>query len=953
MIPLLKDHAFKGKTNNKFVAPRKSPILHKWNEDISHVEGSTFTFPHCETQKVLEGLSRVNHLGQWTVPSLQDHAFEAELFRLKETLLWWHNLPGEKFLDPLSIMMRNLCAGPAFAEWLDNAVKYSFRISEGLAFNCNFEDYPEEAIVCWGFDYFFSPYHLLPYSTPPGEDWKLVLNDAPIIDHDDLQKLKTVIEDRIKLVPMLPQLDDLDRMKLQTSTKMLDDSNKRVYNFAHRGPRGTPLDVTNNFRYERLFVYKAPHESRDCFVPDEKTRNSLLLIKKQAALIFMGRGDDIQVRDFSDLPEWLTGYRSSYYIMSDQKKCGLTFPLTLVKALLEVLTKIYPNENLSHWEGYLNAQLTLDGKEWFKIRNGTGLGMANEVTSFLVSCVHELWYSERYPMEDLRSRFYNDDQVIRYEHKDPYNSPVDQLDYMVTDWNVWMAKFGMTTHARKPYVSRRGCYLETYGEDITDFCSKKVTQYVGCLFHALTCTNIVQAKEYVSSIMDCIGDKYYPEAAQALEIVIPLIGFEFYQGEVELPFEIGGWFRLYEDGLNRALYTAGELEGFRSACIPLLNLHLKTKEPDPRSTKVVNRKKFDAILDLGWDQDPSLFSWTEQARTAFGPPKVSSSHFATARDYSRLYKERQKAWKSGPCKTPFIEIMNFIEKDPPRFYKYKIPGELLVEDKNYSFLPECTKHPDSRKIWHVDKKRMWYILLNRLGLSEVKVFDFWPDVRNEALLGAIFTVDPEVREFFDQGPVPFEILFLNILWEMPFDLIKLKLKQSGFWKFPFKGRCVNGSIIDILHQVIQGKGNSLTWNMMTGEPVFILKSSLDNMLHNGQVFSEEANFKAIAESLEPSIDLEGIEEAYAIFKDKIDKAHGKRDYGPGIQESLPPHIQEELDEFRKYAMYMFEGVTRRSGQYLKDEDERLKAQLGLIPSASEPPDIFDDSDNEGGLLDFF
>jgi hypothetical protein len=949
---MIRNHPLLGKTKQRFVLPRKSPILKVWNKDISHSGADTFQFPHAETQKLLEGLSRVRNLEEWTIPSLKDKSFEAEIFRLKTTLIWWYNLPGDKYLDPLTIMMRNLCSGPAFAESLDEALKYSFRISEGLAFNCNFEEYPDSAMPCWGFDYFFSPNHLIPYRAPAGDDWKLVLNNPPEVSDSNLKKLKEVIRDHINEVPKLPQLDDLDRLALQTGTKMLDDKNNRVYNFAYRGPRGTPLETTKYFRYQRLFVYKTPAESRECFVPDEKTRNSLLLIKKQAALILDGVGDDIQNRDFSDLKEWLTGYGNSYYIMSDQKKCGLTFPLTLVKCFLEVLHELYPNEDLSHWDGYLNAQVTLDGKEWFKINNGTGLGMANELTSFLVSCVHELWKSEHYPEVKLQSRFYNDDQVIRYNHKDFVNSPVDFLDYMVTDWNEWMAVFGMTTHAKKPYVSRRGCYLEIYGDDYaTKFCSKKVCQYIGCLFHALTCTNIVQSKEYVANVIDCIGDDYHFEAQQALDMIIPLIGYEFYQGEVELPFEMGGWFRQYEDDLNQALYFAGCIEGFKSACVPLLLENTSRGRVDPLSTKIVDPKKFDSILKLGWEQDPSLFNWVENARSAFGPLQVGCSPHYVARMYTRRYDARQKAWKAGPCKNPFKYITEYIEKDPQRFYKYRIPGELLVEDKNFAFLPICEKPPEWKKVWHVDRKRMWYTLLKRKGLSEVNVFDYWEDIKDETLLSYIFTIEPEIREFFDNGPVPLEVLFLNTLWEVPWELIKLKLKTSGFWRYPHKGRCVDSKALEALHQIIPGNGDSITWNMLTGEPVFVLETHLNLMYNRGSEFLVESNFKAIAKSLVPNLTDEGIEEGFAIFSEMVAKARSNTyAINVEIEEVIPTEVSEELTNFRAYISYMFEGIDRTRGLYSGDEDERLRAQIGLAEHESDGQDIFDQSDDEGGMF---
>jgi hypothetical protein len=78
--------------------------------------------------------------------------------------------------------------------------------------------------------------------------------------------------------------------------------------------------------------------------------------------------------------------------MSDQKKCGITFPLQLVEVLIEELERMYPEVDLRHWRGFLNAYVYIDG-EGAKIRNGLGIGMGNEIVSFLVSCIFELWSS--------------------------------------------------------------------------------------------------------------------------------------------------------------------------------------------------------------------------------------------------------------------------------------------------------------------------------------------------------------------------------------------------------------------------------------------------------------------------------------------------------------------------------------------------------------------------------
>lgn len=924
----------------------KSPAIQKWNSEISHVETDQFPFPHPELPMLIESLGNSHSLDGWTIPRLEDKALARDIYRLKVTILWWEKLPGEKFTDGYRVMFRCLSEGPAFAEWLDDAIKYSLRLSTGVAFATDYSAFPEQADSVWGLDYFFSPYHLIPFKPVDKRDYELVFQDPPEIEAELLENLKEVFRDRVKQVDKLPQLDDLDRLKLQTGTKVLDPiSKKRRFNFELRGPKGTPLTTTNAFKYERLVVFKAPHESRDCFVPDEETRNSLLLIHKQCGLILDSPYDDIPESDFTGLQEWLSGGSNIYYIMADQKKCGLTFPLPLIKALIEVLHELYPNENLSHFDGYLNASVTTDGKNYRKIRNGTGLGMANEVTSFITACVFETWM-QMYPRYDVLSgRFYNDDQVIRYRHTDGMIIPVFELEYLVQSWNQWMAKHGMTIHEKKPFVSISGVYLETYGTTFHRFDTNKRTQYVGCLFHALTSTNIVAAKDYVASVWSSIDETYISEALDALEEIIRFWGYEFYQNEVELPLELGGWIHHLTEGFNLFLRIGEDLDGFKERAIHLLEDRPRVRV-DSRSVKITNPERFQNILDLGWEDDPTVWAWTPMAGSALGPNKVRPSAMTLARQYKSRYELRQRLWKQGPYFGTYRKAKEFYVKYG-RGMKWIPPRACLSDGGSaviYKGIPKPINH------WYQDKARMWYEILRRAELTSVSTWNPWEEVSTDDLLACVF--QPPDIDIDEVKELPVEALLLGPLWGFSSKEIDTWMRIVGPYHL-IVGAGLTEKDYEALHRVIPGEGNTITWDPIYGEPVFVSDRYLGSVFsHNRDV--KELVVEWILDSWHPGPDYyrigaDALQEAIAYRDEQRYKSlEASNDHSKEIE---PEESVLYRQQFRENLLSLAKHLCNRQGLLADYTEDRvvnnMTDQFDSYVSA------FDDMDDDEPLFNMF
>jgi len=870
----------------------------------------------------------------------QDRHLYAEVYRLQQTLIWWEDTFPNRFTTGKGFLTRNLLEGPAFAEWLDDAIKYSFRLSAGKAFISDFSDYPEQAESVWGFDHFMSPYHCIPFLPQEGDDYKLVFEEKPPIPAELLNLLKEEMRKYIRVVEKLPQLDDLDRLKLQTGTKMLSPSGRKEFNFAYRGSNGLPLSTTNSFHYERCFVYKAPHECRDAFIPDLKTRNSLLLIHKQCKEALCHPCDALPKKDFSFLHEWLTAGRNHYFVMSDQKKCGLTFPLELIKVFIECLKEAYPNEDLSHFDGYTNAYLQVDGYGTRKILNGVGLGMANEIISFIVSCLFSAWNSRR--GGDLQALFYNDDQVIRFKYDDSMAlNPEPDLEDILEGWNDEMARHRMAIHRKKPFASTAGVFLETYGDFFNKFQTDKVSQFVGCLFHSLCMPTIGCAKEFVAGVWDCIPPALLFYAQDALSRVISCWGYEFHQREISLPFEIGGWTRHFSGKLNLALEVAESLSGWESRFVRLLGVKKRLK-PDPRGLKFKNREKFDLITQLGYNDDPTPWNWEFMASSALHPNKVRPRGIDSLKTYGSWENRRREAFQEDPPLFTHGIIKDYFMESGMRG-GFAIPPSLLGPCK---YVQGPMLLHQMKDIWYKDRVRAWHQLCHDRRLSELNI-SFPASYTEDQLARLVFDWGDHYDDYDNSINMTGVLLSLLTSFNPTYvrELNERHFGESLRWDLlaPLESQLV---------QALSGQGDHLTFDIILGTPLRGTRgiwAEPGTHVWRNQSTSIKLMFEEIVGS-EVDMDYIGsVSDILEIFKEYTEEAN-RRLKIPTMAAAESTSREADIAESQVKEFHLIlASIAARAELQLDRPDRVLRAAVYGDPDV---PDIFDNDDDSDLGLDF-
>jgi hypothetical protein len=378
------------------------------------------------------------------------------------------------------------------------------------------------------------------------------------------------------------------------------------------------------------------------------------------------------VKDFSWLPRWL-GNDSYYYLMSDLEKCGLTFPRPLFYATMDVLEEYYPDSVFGKGKlAYQNAEVLM-GDEWRPMTNGLNLGMMNEYVSFMMSCLVSLWIEEEnYAAEAL---MYNDDQVIRFP-KEIISIQSEMMDAGLS-WDNFMESAGCRVHKKKPFWSNRGVFLETYGNPQYSWKLYKTCSYVGNLFWALLATNIVEAKEYVSGVMDSLSEFYRERATEVLTTVISLWGHEFAPEEASYSYPIGWVRERNEDGeltLLSEIYNVNVLDKVQHGLIQVVKVPkpvLYSKKMRDASHFFNSHYKFftDAICN---DSVPAR---VKRLATAIKPPYLGLRKKAIAKIYSDWKDLRKAAFLAKRKEDPAM-IIRSLSMSPK---EYEVPSELLTK----------------------------------------------------------------------------------------------------------------------------------------------------------------------------------------------------------------------------------------------------------------------------------
>lgn len=429
------------------------------------------------------------------------------------------------------------------------------------------------------------------------------------------------------------------------------------------------------------------------------------------------------------LEKWLSSdsHRNGY-VMSDIKKSGLTFNRNIHNALIDVLAEAYPAWGWEDYYNYGNAKLHFASTDqWVPIRNGYGLGMLDCVISFTQACIYNMFIenNEHVAPYRLQAKFWSDDSVIRVRNIIDQELDIPQLDELMGEYNEFATKCGIVIHGKKPYVSRCGVFLETYGTSWQiRWDHAKRGQYLGCLFDVLKAPSIYRAKEIFATLCLEIPEEVRPWITTILDVIVPFWGYEFSEHETTVPFEAGGWVYSIEDGFNTFMLEAQEWDH------PVLcNLTKMCMMPRPRKRVLALHKEHEdyisSLINMGIEDDPTAYSWRRLSES------VLKQDYKQVQDICALEKKilkcRQSYWKKilqGTRDTELAYLVNYW--DSCKGAGWYLPPRMCVEKVKIEDLYDIVLEEDKIKPPDISVVRAWLFACQKLG-SKVSVCDPYCD----------------------------------------------------------------------------------------------------------------------------------------------------------------------------------------------------------------------------------
>jgi len=429
------------------------------------------------------------------------------------------------------------------------------------------------------------------------------------------------------------------------------------------------------------------------------------------------------------LEKWLTSDNPRVgYIMSDIKKSGLTFNRNLHNRLIKVLHELMPAWGWDDFFDFGNATICIPkiSDKPLPIKNGYGLGVMDCVISFTQACIYNIMIDDH----DVRSyhldaKFWSDDSVIKARLKVGDELDLPQLYELMESYNGLASSIGIHVHEKKPYISRMGVFLESYGSPRrTSWDTSKRGQYVGCLFDVLKCPDIFRAKEVFSTLLLDVPENMMPWVTYAQEIIVSFWGYEFTPEEIWMPFEAGGWSYVMEDGWNTYFTTIQDITD--SDISQRLSRLCLCASPRKRTLKLHKKHKdyISSLIGIGWEDDPTSHNWKIMASSSL------LSDYKSQRDVtlieSKILRLRQKCWAdAGRPKhndTEYGVMLQFWES--VKKLGWYLPPRSKIKREEFPHDKINRKELENQLPPKIDRVRAWLHLTKQRG-STIKVCDPW------------------------------------------------------------------------------------------------------------------------------------------------------------------------------------------------------------------------------------
>ncbi|XDO01625.1 RNA-dependent RNA polymerase [Phytophthora cinnamomi ormycovirus 7-5] len=471
-----------------------------------------------------------------------------EFVRFYDALtLWEQYCPKEEMpYDGEYYWINSISRGPEFADWLKDQWAYSYRNRWGIDYLAP-EDFKTGSLK--GYNDLFPYQGLLKFNESIDDyQYSLIESSPPL--HDDLQDLKDAMREMIEKIPKIELISELEILsEFSTSSTYVEEQDK---NLPHC------LVENNNFSQEmvgkRCVVPVFPAGFRDTVVLTKDSSNTVKLLERQLRHILEYIPESavtLRSDTFHRRMKRIQRYdQRSTHFLRDIKKCGLTFPIqNLIEAFIEVMNERFPSKFWNKYRIYKNRRVTGFSKtsKWVYPLRGFFLGMANHLATFFLIAVNRVSikrFREEFPDSgvDFDTIIGNDDSdtVITgdEDHLNEVKYVSEQAKLFMDIHALTLSAYGIWYNAKKSFLSHYSLFYEEYG--VKSF-RKKQSRYCLILANCLALGHIRMAKHMLKSFLTSVDHLDLRTLNPMVSYVTDHYGYEFYPGESDFDYYLGGW----------------------------------------------------------------------------------------------------------------------------------------------------------------------------------------------------------------------------------------------------------------------------------------------------------------------------------------------------------------------------------------------------------------------------
>jgi hypothetical protein len=416
----------------------------------------------------------------------------------------------------------------------------------------------------------------------------------------------------------------------------------------------------------RCVVPAGPSNYRDTILLSVEQSNSVKIIDKQVSILVRDMEYSAHIKDPIEFQKILRKQRkkNNFFLDRDIEKEGLTKPRELIQVIGEAIKDKYGDllPCMKYWGIYSGFVLTLDDGTKINTRRGTGLGMANSITTLMQCALFKVIYErflkdgESYG-ETLDALFLNDDCEIASKCEATIESYDDFEDTEIK-------KFGILKKKSKTHKGNGTVFCEEYYHRNNNQINDKESYRLYSIYRVFSAHNIMQAKMFAANcqVLNELGD----QGVDIIREYISFWGYEFYEDEWNSTSSFGGWLSPKFFGINLEHYSRPDF----------------TRE---EYKAYLTLRKYSKIYRLGIRENNHIFE--DPIVKKFGPKLIVDDRISNYIPYRQSYSDIERRFIRIQSVESLERSYDYIyEKRIELYNKINIHPSSLTSKKKYELL---------------------------------------------------------------------------------------------------------------------------------------------------------------------------------------------------------------------------------------------------------------------------